>query len=109
MEKTSPNVMGVESKANSGRITGTNQQYNPGSVRFLSIFFTLRESRRAPDPALPRVRSSPLRLHPWRLDSEALRLLQHWGSDISPEFQTAIPKYFRIEIAARIRPKHCLR
>jgi len=41
VEKTSQNVMGVESKANPGLITGTNQQYIPGSVRFFSIFFTL--------------------------------------------------------------------
>jgi hypothetical protein len=79
MKKTSPNVMGFESKANPGQMTGTNQQYIPGSVRFFFIFFTLRESRRASDPALPRVRSSLIRHHPWRLSSEALRLLQRWG------------------------------
>ncbi len=43
------------------------------------MFFTLRESRRDPDPALSRVRGSTLQLHPFRLDSEALRLLQRWG------------------------------
>jgi hypothetical protein len=48
---------------------------------FLVMFFTLRESRRAPDPALSGVRGSLLQLHPFRLDSGALRLLQHWGKD----------------------------
>jgi len=44
-----------------------------------AMLFTLRESRRTSDSALSRVRSKTLRLHPWRLDSEALRLLQRWG------------------------------
>jgi len=34
-----------------------------GSI--VAMLFTLRESRRAPDPALPRARSSRLRLRPW--------------------------------------------
>jgi len=38
--------------------------------------FTLRESRRAPDRALSRVRGNTLQFHPFRLGSEALRLLQ---------------------------------
>jgi hypothetical protein len=42
MEKTSPNVMGVELKANPDPISGTNQRYIPGSVRFFSPFFTLQ-------------------------------------------------------------------
>jgi hypothetical protein len=40
------------------------------------IFFTLQESRRASYPALSRVRGSALQLHPFRLGSETLRLLQ---------------------------------
>jgi hypothetical protein len=79
MEKTSPNVMGFESKATIDMISGINQRCIPESVRFFSIFFPLRESRRAPDPALPRDRNSRLWLHPRRLGSEALRLLQRWG------------------------------
>jgi hypothetical protein len=43
------------------------------------MFLPLRESRRNPDPALPRDRSKLRRLHPWRLGSESLRLLQRWG------------------------------
>ncbi len=38
MEKTSQNIMGIESKANIGLITGTNQQSIPGSVRFSPSF-----------------------------------------------------------------------
>ncbi|CAD7766644.1 MAG: hypothetical protein DNFNHJIP_00042 [Candidatus Argoarchaeum ethanivorans] len=49
-------------------------------VNFVMLF-TLRESRRAPDSAFSRVRSSTLPLHPFSLDSEALRLLQRWGTD----------------------------
>lgn len=37
------------------------------------------ESRGVPDLVLPRDHSSPLRLHPWRLGSEILRLLQNCG------------------------------
>jgi hypothetical protein len=40
------------------------------------MFLPLRESRRNPVPALPRACSKLLRLHPWRLGSESLRLLQ---------------------------------
>src|SRR5210317_1800651 len=43
------------------------------------MLFTLRERRRTSDSALSRVRSKILRLHPRRLDSEALRRLQRWG------------------------------
>ena len=49
---------------------------NPGRNDNLLIFSPCRESRRKPDPALPRDRSKALRLHPWRLDSDSLRLLQ---------------------------------
>ena len=38
--------------------------------------FTLRENRRTSDPVLSRDRGKLLQLHPWRLGSEALRLLQ---------------------------------
>ncbi len=44
-----------------------------------AMLFTLRESRRTPDPALLRIRSKELRLTLRGLDSEALRLLQRWG------------------------------
>jgi DNA-binding NtrC family response regulator len=64
MEKTSPNIMCVEATKNPGRIAGIDQRCNPGSVRFFSIFFTLRESLRRPAFALSRDRSRPLRLHP---------------------------------------------
>jgi transposase len=64
MEKTSPNVMCAESTATPGRISGINQQCSSGSVRFFSIFFTLRESLRRPAFVLSRDRSNPLRLHP---------------------------------------------
>ena len=43
------------------------------------MFLPLRESRRNPVPVLPRNCSKLLRLHPWRLGSESLRLLQRWG------------------------------
>ncbi len=36
--------------------------------------------KRTPDPSFPRDCSSSLQLHPWCLDSEVLRRLQHWGS-----------------------------
>jgi hypothetical protein len=79
MEKISQIVKSVRLKMSTSLVPGMYKWCEPGFVRFFSIFFTLRESLRAPDPALPGVRSSPLRLHPWRLGSEALRLLQHWG------------------------------
>ena len=44
----------------------------------LPYFLPLRGSRRTSDPALPRVRSNTLRLHPWRLGFETLQLLQRW-------------------------------
>ena len=44
-----------------------------------SFFLPFRESRRCSDPLLPRDCSKILRLHPWRLDSEHLRLLHRWG------------------------------
>jgi len=43
-----------------------------------AMLFPLRESRGASDPALSRDRGRQLQLHPRRLDSEALRLLQRW-------------------------------
>ena len=43
------------------------------------MLFTLRESRRASDPVLSRARGKRRQLHPRRLGSEALRLLQRWG------------------------------
>ena len=46
---------------------------------YFAMLFTLRESLRTLDSVLSRARSKPLRHHPWRLDSEALRLLQRWG------------------------------
>jgi hypothetical protein len=39
MEKTSPNIMSFESKANPRPKIGTNLKYIPGTVRFFSIFF----------------------------------------------------------------------
>ncbi|MDX2448184.1 MAG: hypothetical protein QNK29_13425, partial [Desulfobacterales bacterium] len=44
-----------------------------------AMLFTLRESRRTSDPVLSRVRGKQLQLHPRRLGSEVLRLLQRWG------------------------------
>ena len=41
-----------------------------------AMLFTLRESRRTSDPMLSRIRGKRLQLHPRRLGSEALRLLQ---------------------------------
>jgi len=49
---------------------------NSKDVAVLAILSTLRESRRTSDPALPKDRGKQLQLHPWRLDSEALQLLQ---------------------------------
>jgi hypothetical protein len=45
-----------------------------------AMLFTLRESRRTSDPVLSRDRGKQLQLHPRRLGSEALQLLQRWGS-----------------------------
>jgi hypothetical protein len=42
MKNTLPKVMGFDFKANLNWMTGLNQRYIPGSVRFFSIFFTLR-------------------------------------------------------------------
>jgi hypothetical protein len=55
MEKTPKTVMDSESIEYIGMDSRTNHRFIPGSVRCFSIFFTLREDRRAPDPALPRV------------------------------------------------------
>jgi hypothetical protein len=52
---------------------------SPGGNDNFLIFLPYRESRRSPYPALPRDRSKLLRLHPWRLGSGPLRLLQRWG------------------------------
>ena len=83
MEKTSPGVAYIESIANSGLMIGIEHWSMPGLVRLFPIFFTLRESHRAPDPALIRAYSSSIRLHSWRLGSEAFRLLQHWGDIVT--------------------------
>ena len=79
MEKISQIVNSEWFKMNPGFGHGIHEWCDPGLARFFSIFSTFQESLRAPDPALPRVRSSPRRLHPRRLGSEALRLLQHRG------------------------------
>ena len=57
-----------------------------------AMVFTLRESRRTSDPVLSRVRGKRLQLHPRRLGSEALRLLQRWGkvTKLSPKTQIQI-------------------
>ncbi len=39
--------MGVEAKANPILFSGSNQRCIPGSVRFFSIFFTLKTARKA--------------------------------------------------------------
>ncbi len=39
--------MGVEAKANPILVSGSNQRCIPGSVRFYSIFFTLKTTRKA--------------------------------------------------------------
>jgi hypothetical protein len=49
--KTSPNLY---FKATPDLFTGTTHRCIPGSARFFPPFFTLWESRMAPDPALPR-------------------------------------------------------
>jgi hypothetical protein len=41
MKKTLPKVMRFDFKANLNWMTGPNQRYIPGSVRFFSILFTL--------------------------------------------------------------------
>jgi hypothetical protein len=46
-----------------------------------AMLFTLRESQRTSDLVLSRVRGKRLQLHPRRLGSEALRLLQRWSKD----------------------------
>jgi hypothetical protein len=99
MEKTSPIVMCIELKSDSGLVFGLNQRCITELVRFFSIFFTLRESRRTSDPALPRACSSALRRHPWRLGSEALRLLKHWGKKAEPLKAAAILQGFKIGCA----------
>ena len=62
--------------------SGTHQMCNPGRNDNFLIFSPCRESRRKPDPALPRDRSKALRLHPWRLGSDSLRLLQRLGKQV---------------------------
>jgi hypothetical protein len=67
-----------------GHMSGIDQRFTCGSGLFYAIFSTpilyyFGESRRDPNPALARVRSKVLRLHPCRLDFGALRLLQQWG------------------------------
>jgi hypothetical protein len=56
--------------------SGFHQGCSPRRNDNFLIFSPCRESRRKPDPALPRDRSKALRLHPWRLGSDSLRLLQ---------------------------------
>jgi hypothetical protein len=41
--------------------------------------FAIPRVRRRPDLSLPGDRSKSLRLHPWRLGSDPLRILQQWG------------------------------
>jgi hypothetical protein len=62
--------------------SGFHQGCSPRRNDNFLIFSPCRESRRKPDPALPRDRSKALRLHPWRLGSDSLRLLQRWGQFI---------------------------
>jgi hypothetical protein len=59
--------------------SGSYQMSSPRGNDYFLIFLPYRESRRRPDPCLPRDRSKLLWLHPWRLGSEPLRLLQRWG------------------------------
>jgi hypothetical protein len=56
--------------------SGFHQGCSPRRNDNFLIFSPCRESRRKPDPVLPRDRSKALRLHPWRLGSDSLRLLQ---------------------------------
>ena len=77
MAKRRKSITGIEHIAYSNLTRAMNRGCTGGSGLFDAIFFTLRESRKTPDPALPRVRSSRLRLRPRRLGSEALRLLRH--------------------------------
>jgi hypothetical protein len=56
--------------------SGFHQGCSPRRNDNFLIFSPCRESRRKPDPALPGDRSKELRLHPWRLGSDSLRLLQ---------------------------------
>ncbi len=64
MKKISQIVKSVWFKAAFSLVSGSHQWCDPGSVRFFSIFFTLRESLRRPTFVLSRDRSSSLRLHP---------------------------------------------
>ena len=79
MAKRLKNHVGIELTTYRRYLPGVNQRWTWGSGLLYAIFFTLRESRRTPNPALASVRSKVLRLHTCRLDFGALRLLQQWG------------------------------
>ena len=51
------NIISVEQNRYQPFFLALNQRCTGGSGLLNAIFFTLRESRRTPDPALPRVRS----------------------------------------------------
>jgi hypothetical protein len=64
--------------SNSGSLTTLwiSPKVNSKEIVYFAKLFTLRESRRTSDPTFSRVRGSTLQRHPFRLVSEALRLLQ---------------------------------
>jgi len=59
--------------------SGIHHMCSPGCNDNFLIFLPYRESRRNPDLLIPRNRSKLLRLYPWRLGSDPLRLLQQRG------------------------------
>ena len=76
------NIISVEQNRYQPFFLALNQRCTGGSGLLNAIFFTLRESRRTPDPALPKVRSSLYYdFTLGRLGSGALRLLHGWGED----------------------------
>jgi hypothetical protein len=79
MEKDSKSTMSIDPKAHPDIRFGINHRLIPKQGRPFSIFFTLRENRRTPDPALPEVRPAKAGLHPWRLGSGTRQFLQQWG------------------------------
>jgi hypothetical protein len=79
MAKMTKTIISAEQNTCQAPFFALNQRCTEGSGLFYAIFSTLRESRRAPNPALASVRSKVLRLHACRLDFGALRLLQQWG------------------------------
>ena len=79
------------------------------------ILFTFQESWRTSDPVLSRDCGSRLQLHPWRLGSEALQLLQRWGlrspflhffliaeRDISSQFRIYTKLFWRRPFCCRL-------